>query len=115
MSEKRLSYAEYSRLYFDGAIDTSASYIIEGDAEIKNGAPMSLLGVTVCGSVKVLADAFDTLIVKCKITGDVVCGSSSAVIKDCEAKNIILSSAGLKRIAPSDDQKMFTFVVGKDK
>lgn len=99
MAEKRVSFGEYSRLYAEGGLLNSVNYIIEGDAEIKSGECSTLLGVTVCGSVTIAADAYDTAIVKCRVEGDVICNSSSAVIRDCKARGIIIGDGAVNVLA----------------
>ena len=91
MNTVTLSFNKYLEMLNEGALDVSASYEIEDNAQITNAHKLTLKDITFCGSVNIESDSSDIILQNCKITGDIICSATDAVIKKCTAHAISLT------------------------
>ena len=92
MSTVKLNAKEYLNAFKSDTLDSSVSYVIEGDLELSGEYAVTLKNATINGSVFVAEDCEDVIIYRCNISGDVICSATSAIIKECSAKSVLLKT-----------------------
>jgi hypothetical protein len=93
MNTVTLSFNKYLEMLNGGALDASASYEIEENAQITNAHKLTLKDLTFCGSVNIESDSSDIILQNCKIKGDIICYATDVVIKKCTTHAITLSGS----------------------
>ena len=107
MSTVTLSSKEYLSALKKGALDASASYVVDGDISVSSEGMLTIKNVTVKGSVNMSADCEDIIIYQCHVTGEITCAATNAVIKESNASTVsLLAGAENVLIAKCDTEQI---------
>ena len=112
MSTVTLSSKEYLSALKKGALDTSASYVVDGDISVSGEGKLTIKNVTVKGSVNMSADCEDIIIYQCHVTGDITCAATNAVIKESNASTVSLLTGAKNVLVAKCDTKQITVTDG---
>ncbi len=108
MSTVTLSSKEYLSALKSGALDASASYVVDGDINVSGERALTLKDLTVTGSVTLSADCEDIIIYRCNISGNITCSATNAVIKECRTGTVSLRTGAENVLVAKCDTEQIT-------